>query len=431
MINTATRFILLTIFVSAASLAAAQTAAPTATPTTDQLAAEEARIRAEIKLMDARQEYLNKVRAASGNSNITAENSGGKTSFTNQELPNLESISLSYDAVKEISSMIDGDLKPSVSQYRRLIIYYEPDFLSLIKYRVYREQVRLALVNYDTLVAKINEEKAKQIRLASNGDKQVRSLGADVLTGLNAPSMAIAAIKSVAELASLFRTDTSIYESRDIVDNRAMGAVVAGTFLRANPGLIVYHPEQFAPEYNIDPNDATSIYAQSLRISAATAYIEYFLAETGKLPVPEQNAEPLSNLIAGAKLVQSQLKNLGFSNEQTTDPDPARGGSSALRGVSEFRQMIRAEKLDRMLSPVSPSGAPLNEKVGIVKVRLLSSGGSRRETRNLIFGSKTAFSGSAVIEIALYDADGTMRASKVFSYQTGFRKLKPGEAPKQ
>lgn len=81
--------------------------------------------------------------------------------------------------------------------------------------------------------------------------------------------------------------------------------------------------------------------------------------------------------------------------------------------------MVRAEKLDRFLMPQ----AGTNAKAGIIIVRMLRSGGSRRESRNLILGSRTDYSGSAFVEIAVYDTDGTLRASDVFSYHTGFRKF--------
>lgn len=83
--------------------------------------------------------------------------------------------------------------------------------------------------------------------------------------------------------------------------------------------------------------------------------------------------------------------------------------------------MMRAERLERVMS----SG-----RVGVMKLRLLFSGGALRDKRSLLLGGKTDYSGSAVVEVALYDADGTMRASEVFSHHTGFRKFKTGDKPR-
>ncbi len=82
--------------------------------------------------------------------------------------------------------------------------------------------------------------------------------------------------------------------------------------------------------------------------------------------------------------------------------------------------MVRAEKLDRFIRPEPGSSG----KTAILLVRLLKSGGSRRESRNLIMGTKTDYSGSAFVEVALYDSDGALLVSDVFNYHTGFRKFK-------
>lgn len=47
----------------------------------------------------------------------------------------------------------------------------------------------------------------------------------------------------------------------------------------------------------------------------------------------------------------------------------------------------------------------------------------------MLLGAKTDYSGSAVVEVALYDADGTMLVNEVFSYHTGFRKFKTNKKP--
>ncbi len=399
---------------------------PTATPPDGESAeARETRIRNDIKVLEAQIKLLATIRGASGSSDITAATSGGSTKFATDAQPNLETVSLSYEAVLEISHMIDRQLKPTVSQYRGLVIYHEPDFLALTRYRLYREQVRMTLVNYESIVKKIEDEPKKGATAAVNEKtrpKSIRNLGGEALvSALGVPGIATSAIKSVAELISLFRTDETITQSKDVVDRDSLAAVVAGTFLKANPNLVIYHPEQFVPEYELGIRDENSLFSQVSRVNAAEAYLDYFLDEAEKLTPMER--ESLKDIIASVKLVQTQIRNLGFA------PPPAeRGGADqnaqASARVSEFRQMLRAEKLDRML--IQPGGA----KVGIMKLRLLSSGGARREKRNLLLGGKIDYSGSAVVEVALYDADGTMRASEVFSHHTGFRKFRTGDKPR-
>jgi hypothetical protein len=275
-------------------------------------------------------------------------------------------------------------------------------------------------LNYESVVKRIEDEAQSGANAGLNErtrPKTVRGIGAEgLVTALSAPSIATSAIKSVAELASLFRTDTTITQSRDVVDRDSLGAVVAGTFLKANPNLVVYHPEQFVPEYELGVRDENSLYSQLSRINAAEAYLNYFLDEVEKLPAAERESPPLNRIVAAAKVVQSQIRNLGFSSPNERGAGESSAAAAPPR-VSEFRQMLRAEKLDRILGR---TGA----KVGVMKLRLLSSGGARRDKRNLLLGGKTDYSGSAVVEVALYDSDGTMRSSEVFSYHTGFRKFK-------
>ena len=399
--------------------AAGLTQTPSPTPSNiESLQAQEERLRAELRLLEAELKIMNTLKAAAGDSNITAATSGGSTSFALGQQPNMETISLSYDAVREISQSIDRELKPMVSQYRSLVIYHEPDFLALARYRLYREQVRMALANYKELVDRIQKESTEQ---STKGTDAGRRLFGGAAMALGAPSLATSAIKSVAELASLFRTEQVITQSKDVVDKDSLGAVVAGTFLKANPTLRVYYPEQFVPEHDIGISDENSLYSMVSRLNAAEAYLNYFLDETEKLPAAERESPPLSNIIAGAKVIQKQINNLGFSYPSERGGD---SNANAANRVSEFRQMMRAEKLEHVLNPGG------NARVGILKLRLLSSGGARREKRNLLLGAKTDYSGSAVVEVALYDTDGTMRFNEVFSHHTGFRKFKTGEGPR-
>ena len=395
----------------------------------DDAVAREARLREEIRLLEAQIKYLNTIKSASGTSNITAATAGGSTTFANAQQANLESVSLSYEAVQEIAQLIDRELKPAVSQYRGIVIYSEPDFLALTRYRLYREQVKMALANYEALVKRIAEEAASGADGGlsdSSRPKSVRMLGSSeaLVAALGVPGIATSAIRSVAELMSLFRTEQTITESRDVVDRNSLGTIVAGTFLKSNPSLVVYHPDMFVPEYELGISDPDSLYSQISRINAAEAYIDYFLTEIEKTPPAERDAA-IRRIIAAAKIVQSQIRNLDFRGpvERAAGAGNEQNAQATAR-VSEFRQMLRAEKLDKVLAP--PGGG----RVGVVKLRLLSSGGARRDKKNLLLGGKTDYSGSAVVEVALYDADGTMRASEVFTHHTGFRKFNTGEKPK-
>jgi hypothetical protein len=420
-----------------------QTPSPVPLSPQEEIEAQEKLIQAETARLRARQEYLNQLKNAAGTSGITRETSGGSTSFSRSSEPNLETVSLSYEAIQEIAAMVDRELKPTLSQYRGIVVYDEGDFLALTRYRLYRQQVRVALANYESLVTRIEEEVKRNSSSGLNDSLKIRSIrtlggGEALLTALNAPSIATSAIKSAAELASLFRTDRTVVQSLDVVDRDSMGTVIAGTFLRGNPNLAVFHPGQFVPEYDIGADDVNSLFSQVSKVNAAEAYLNYFVEETAKLPQDEQEQPSVAKLIASAKVIQAQIRSLGFtgfdegpnSNDKSDAATQPRGSGFDRSGMSEFRRMMRAEKLDKFLTSGTSTGSGPQGKVGVLKARLLSSGGARRESKNLILGNKMDYSGSAVLEVALYDSDGTMRASEVFSYHTGFRKLKTGTKPR-
>lgn len=401
---------------SAAAQEGTPTPAPAATPIPriDIIEEQKKLIEKETELLEARTKYLKAYAAAAGASGATRDNTGGKTTFEDENgKPVLETVALSYEALEEIAGRVDTRIKPFMGNYDRIVLFYEPDFLALSRYRLYREEAKLALANYEQLIKAVEEEAQKQ-----NAEKEVsidsidRTGGGNALiTGLGLPGIAGAAVKSVADLISLFRTDRTITQSVNVVDAKSLNAVIAGTLLNKEAGKTIYNPEQFVPEYDIGIGDPNSFYQTVSRLRAAAGYVDYLIEASEHLPPKQQRSDSMIRLVASIKIVKKQLDLLAFKIEQ--DPIPETPAEKA--DYTEFRSMVRAEKLDRFFQLS-------NNRTGILKVRLLSSGGSRRESRNLLLGTKTDFSGSAVIELALYDTDGTMRVSEVMLHHTGFRK---------
>lgn len=401
----------------------AQTTSPTATPvpvptpisTVEQLEAEKLLIDKETELLESRRKYLEVLRNASGNGAATRETSGGKTEYTADAPPIFETVALSYEAVRQIAAQIDQQITPKIAGYDRVVFYYDKDFSSLSRYRLYREQSRQALANYDALIKLINAEADRTREKVFSAESADRSVGDALITALSMPSIATGVIRSVADLVSLFRTDRTITQSSGTVDEKALDTLLAGVLMKDHTGLRIYSPEQFVPEYDIGVGAQSSFYEDLSRISMADAYLDSFLNEMTKAGVDKAAPSAITRLVSTARVVKAQLHGLTFSLR----PGP---GTTEQPDVSEFRQMVRAEKLDRFIRPEPGS----NGKTAILLVRLLRSGGSRRESRNLILGSKTDYSGSAFVEVALYDTDGTLLLSDVFNYHTGFRKFKTG-----
>lgn len=349
---------------------------------------------------------------------IDASGQSASASQPSSAAPNLEAVSLSYDALREIAKTANDKLKPSLVNYRGIVIYHEPDFLALARYRLYRDQVIQALENYETVVKGIEAKSSVRTEVKP---RSLRAAGsAQTSQGLNIPGLSL--IKSAAELIALFRTEQTITQSVGVIDKEALGTVMAGIFLRSYPNATVYHPQQFVPEYAYGKDDEASLYTLLVRTNVAEAFLNYFLDEMEDLKKEERDEPSLKRMVAAAKVVQAQIKALSLYGKPIT---PSAGGATQTReNRDEFREMIRAEKLDRFFASADAG------KIAVVKLRLLSSGGSKRESRNLILGNKTDYSGSVVIEVALYDADGKFRVSEVFSHHTGFRKLKTVAEPK-
>ncbi len=336
-----------------------------------------------------------------------------KTTFSDDEKPSAETSALSYEALNALSAQIEAAIRPVTSQYSAIAIHNEPDFTALAKYRVYRSQSNAALKNFAAWRKKLEDAANRE----ANAGDDIKIQGWDPITSaLNFPTIATAFAGSVGELLSLFRTETLITESVDTIDDDALGAAIANQLKKGNRSLKILFPQAFIPEYDLETEGNESILIRISEINQAYVEVSNFLLWAGRLTEAQQNS--ISALIDEARNVKAQLRALAVGNEEIGGQNQRENDADAPRQrYSDLRQLVRAEKLDRFLRQGAGS------RVGIVKVRSLASGGSRRETRNLFLGNKIRYSGSVTIELLIFDVDGMLQASEIFSLHTGFRKL--------
>jgi hypothetical protein len=363
----------------------------------------------------------------------------GKTTYADASERNFESVSLSYEALKEISVKISGELQTNVSKYSGLVLYHEQDFVALGKYRLYRNQARIALKNYQELLKLLEklssaDDGANQGVTPGNTPRFTTKSNAALMTALSIPSIGTSYATSIAELFSVFRSDTTITQSAVTIDATSLGVVMANEIRKSNPNLKIYFPQAFVAEYNLEEEGEDSLFRQINQINSANYVLDEILIQISKQPEAVQESKDIKDAKTLIELVKKQLQSLAIENKSAVAADET---GVAQTSLSEFRQLVRAEKLDRFLENKTDSAAARVsasrnevEKIGILKLRVLSSGGSRRETRNLFLGSKTDFSGSVVVEIILFDADGSLQKSDVYSLHTGFRKMQRNENPK-
>lgn len=349
----------------------------------------------------------------------------GKTAFTTVDKPSAESVALSYEALKELSAQIEAAMHAPISKYSRVVIYNEFDFFNLAKYRLYRSQSDAALKNYAELLKRLKglvEEKA--VQPDRTGEFTTKSID-PVTTFLSMPAIGTSFARSVADMIAVFRSDTTVYESSDTIDEGALGAAIANELQKGNPDLKIYYPKEFVPEFDLE-SESDSILTRIALINAAKADIEDFLDRCGDLTPAQQNIAGIKDIIAYAKTVKKQLEALALLDEPVSGAKTRSGDDSGNRRENcDLRQLVRAEKLDNFMRLAGSD--PGNGRVGILKLRSRASGGSRRETRNLFLGNRISYSGSVTLEVLLFDLDGTLRISDIFSLHTGFRKLKAAE----
>jgi hypothetical protein len=395
---------------------------PNKTPIPESVLIEEhkALVNSQKDLIKAQRELIKEYTDAFGTTTITRDTAGGKTAFKVDDKPMFEVIDLTYQALAEIASKIGELIRPHTSKYDRVVIFDERDFAGLSRLRLYREEAKIALANVEKLMREVEDYAApKKGVLGQDREKEVNISGVQgggrspqidpLITAFSMPQMAGAAIRSVAEVISLFRSETEISESKTEIDQRTVNAAVAGVVLKDSK-LKVYDPAHFVPEYELGTANTESFYNTVGKLRRAMAVVTY-LEEAAAHATPQEKNDPkLARLLASIRMMKRQLDLLSFSVE----PDPIPQKENEKADLTEFRAMVRAEQLDKFMTGGS--------NVGILKVKVLSSGGSRRERKNLMLGTRNDYSGSAVVEFALYDLDGTPKLSEIVRHHTGFRK---------
>lgn len=389
---------------------ASPTPAPTPIPQTVLLDEQKKLVELQTQLLKAQIEYLKAYSEASGSSSASRDNTGGKISYTTNDKPIFEVIDLSYDALNEVAGRVRDRIAPYSAGYDRIVVFDEQDFAALSRYRIYREEAKLALSNYEKLLKEVEAYADDSRKINSIRPESVDGTNRNpLITTLGLPGIAGSAIKSVAELMSLFRSETEITQSRMQVEQRTVNTVMAGVLLK-DGRLKVYNSAQFVPEYDLGINDPESFYQTLSKLRAAAAIVFYLEEAASKEKPADRNEPSFARLLASIRMMKRQLNMLSFSIEP--DPIPEKDTEKAI--YTEFRAMVRAEKLENFITA--------GRNVGILKFKVLSSGGSHRERKNLLLGTRNDYSGSVVLELALYDLDGTMRVSEVMKHHTGFRK---------
>ena len=453
-----TRLLIVMIVLGAAVVPArSQSAAATPDPQVSAL-------QAQIELLQKQKEYeklQSDIQEQRLKSLLDVTRNGAKppenqTTYKPEERPSAEVSALSYDALNELSQQIVRQITAVTGRYSAIVVYNDNDFLTLAKYRLYRHQSDIALANYkklkDDLAAAAGKAGVVDCDNAANssdarcqggrrGMWSLPEMGTKAAGGVSAlqslfaaPAIATSLTGSVADLMAMFRSETIITPSRDTVDQSSLATAMGSALLANNRDMKILVPAAFLPEYDLDVEGRESILMRVSDVNQAYADISDFLSNTGDLAPLEK--KHLQDIINRAEALRATLQGLSIGAEriggQTRGevaqvPSAVQSTpSSSSAPYSDLRSLIRAEKIERFLRQGGKAiGDPNGPKVGILKVSPIASGGSRRETRNLIFGNKIRYSGALTFQVQVFDVDGTLRSSDVFSGYTGFRKFEP------
>jgi len=306
-----------------------------------------------------------------------------------------ESVALSYEALSILAKQISSKLQVGAGAFNQVVIYSEPDFQSLVQYRIFESQAGPALDAYDFLLKTESTNRGEKSSLS-------RGIASEVL---ELPVIGTAFVKSAIDFLSLFRTDTAITNKKVTIEETALGALVANEMRFTRPNFTVYFPGAYIPEDDWEPADENSVLTQLTKLYAYQAIAKEILADYDQTAAAEKPKHLYHQKIPALKALNEQVARLLANYEN-------RQGENA---GNRLRELVRAEQLNRMLES--------DPKTGILQLKVLDAGGSERITRNLILGSKIRHSGSAIVEYLLFDKTGVLRSSEVFYYHTGFQKM--------
>ncbi len=334
---------------------------------------------------------------------VSAETRKGlRGEISNRELPEgqfgTESLALSYESLSALAREISRSVNTNAEECNRIVIYSEADFKHLVLYRLFQSQAVPALEAYERLL-----DNRPLDREGMRGMRQQELL--------QLPNLGTALVGSAIDLIALFRTDTTVSNRKISIEPTALAALVSNELRQIKPGLKVYYPMAYIPEGQWQEDDETSVLTRLTRLYSYHDVVRGILENYANAsPEDKKKYPPVDHIVALASLnrrVDALLAS--FQNKQGQD-------------VAGIRELVRAEQLSRMLE---------GENTGILQLKVLEAGGSQVTTRNLIFGSKVRYSGSAVVEYMLFAPDGTLRTAETLYYHTGFQEMNGTRHPRK
>jgi hypothetical protein len=278
----------------------------------------------------------------------------------------IESEILSHKALDQISRKIGEELAGVTTD--SLVIIGDRELADIQYYRLISNQISAASDAYT--------------KMGLVGPAQEAGLTGLMLGGEAVSSL----VKSAVDVASLFRTDTTITSLQIAIDNQALAAQVSNALVSSNRR--VFYPAIFPP--GLVTTEKIKIVSDISRLN-----FQKNLADQ-KINANEEADKPnLPTLKALNAQLTNFMSGLAVPDEQTK--------------VTPLMSLIRGEYLTSML---------VGDNDHLLHMKVVRAAGTNTTKRNLFTGTRLKHTGGVIITYMLFDRLGQIKkANTFFSYE--------------
>jgi hypothetical protein len=310
----------------------------------------------------------------------------GATSVEGQLV--FESELLAYKSLSDIASGVGADMNGVTGT---VVMHNDADIHSLQAYSIILAQIKNTVDQYKALNSRLNPGAAEEVGAA---------------TVLAAPQVVSTLLRSVVDIAALFRTDTAITGLAITVDNAVLNSQVAEVLRRK--GFNVFEPKLYLPNLFNQPD--SEIIKQLGNLNLVKARGEQAVAEFDALSAEAQKASSKKAIIPRVRALNTQVDafiDALMRVDETTKLSPLTG-------------LYRAERLRNLLDDKQ-------NPTYVLHLKLAKAEGTRTKKSNLFTGTKLSYSGGMIVSYTLFDRNGQIVRSGIRASYRGASNSKPND----
>ena len=296
---------------------------------------------------------------------------------------------LAYKSLYDIARGVGADMEGLTGT---VVIYNEADINALQTYTIILTQIKTSVNQYKVLNQRLTPGEAEEVGPAAI---------------FAAPQIASTLLRSVADIAALFRTNTTITGLSISVDDAVLNSRMAETL--RHKGLNVFEPKLFLP--NLFSQTESEMIQQLGNLNLVKTRAEQAVAEFDALSTEAQKASTKKAVIARMRALNTQvdafISNLIRIDETTKQ--------SALAGL------YRAERIKTLLEDKQ-------NQTYVLHLKLAKAEGTRTSKSNLFSGTKLSYSGGMIVSYTLFDRNGLIIRSGIHGSYRGSPNSKPNDS---